>query len=213
VRTGRKVCETAHLLAAGLWLGTLVMAGVTAAVMFTSMRTLEPELGRFAAYTGDQSNLGAGFLQNRIFLAGDVIQFVCATLVLATTIAMLAFFGLPLRRISSAVRLFALGAVMILASYQLFVLSPRMQTNVERYWQAAEAGENDAAESARLAFSADHPTASRVLGATALSVAILLAAGAWSAASAAQPERAPRPASRSGLEEPGLARGKGVRRS
>lgn len=210
VRPGRKACETVHILAAGLWLGTLVMSGVTAAVMFTTMRTLDPEFGRFAAYAGDQSNIGAGFIQNRIFLAGDVVQFIAATLVLATMIAMLAFFGLPLRRISSAVRLFALGAAMILASYQLFVLSPRMQANVSQYWQEAEAGNNDAAEAARVAFEADHPTASRTLGATALFTAILLASGAWSAASAAEPEKPEVPRSKSGLEQPGLARRKGI---
>jgi len=208
---GRKVLETVHQLFAGLWLGALAMSIITAGILFTTMRTLEPEFGKFAAYAGDQSNIGAGFIQNRVFLAGDIVQYVAATATLATTIAMLVFCRFPLRRVSSGVRLFALGAAVLLTSYQLFVLRPRMADNVRAYWAAAEAGNSDAAEAARDAFNADHPAASNAMGGTALAVAVLLGAGAWSAASAGERERpaGARSGSASGLEEPGLSRGRG----
>lgn len=171
-------------MAAGLWLGALVMAGATAGILFTTMRTLGPSFDLFAAYSGDQSNLGAGFLQNRVFLALDAIQFGAATLILATTIAGIAFFRLPLRRVSSAIRLVALGIAMVLLSFHLFVLTPRMQSNALDYWAAAERGDAAQAETSYAAFDADHPTARRVLMGTMLSVLVLLTSGVWGAMSA-----------------------------
>ena len=147
------------------------MAGATAGILFTNMRTLDPLFGVFGSYTGDQSNIGAGFLQNRVFLA------------LVATIGLIVLCGLPVRRPSSVVRLLSLGAAMTLVSYHLFVLTPRMQENAQAYWAAAEAGENEAAAAAHDRFDADHPTARRVLGGLSISVACLLASGAWSAAS------------------------------
>jgi hypothetical protein len=201
---GRKSAESVFLLCAGLWLGSLVMTGATAGILFSTMRTLEPSFGRFAAYEGPHSNLGAGVVQNRIFLAGDVVQFIGATGTLASTIALLTLFALPLRRISTGIRLFAQGAAMLLVSFHLFVLVPRMQENAEAYWSAAEGGDLAAAALASDAFQADHPTATRVLISTAVVVAVLLVSGAWSAASAGQGEgrtrRGPAP------EEPRLVR-------
>lgn len=200
---GRKIAEGVFTLSAGLWLGSLVMTGATAGILFSTMRTLEPTFGRFAAYEGPHSNLGAGVIQNRIFLAGDVVQFIGATGTLASTIALLAFFALPLRRFSTAVRLVAQGAAMLLVSYHLFVLVPRMQENAEAYWSAAERGDMEAAALASDAFQADHPTATRVLISTTVVVAVLLVSGAWSASSAGQGGAARRGA---GPEEPRLVR-------
>lgn len=192
------------MLCAGLWLGSLVMTGATAGILFSTMRTLEPSFGRFAAYEGPHSALGAGVIQNRIFLAGDVVQFIGATGTLASTIALLAFFALPLRRISTAARLVAQGAAMLLVSFHLFVLVPRMQENAEAYWSAAEAGDMHGAALAADAFRADHPTATRVLISTTVVVAVLLVSGAWSVASAGHGESRGRRGS--GPEEPRLAR-------
>lgn len=209
ITRGRKVCETIHQMSAGLWFGSLIMAAATAGILFGTMRSLEPSLGRFAAYAGPHSDLGAGFIQNRVFLAADAVQFIGAMGTLASSVMMIAFFGLPLRRISTGVRLAALGAAMILVSFQFFVLAPRMQQHSGEYWRAAEAGQMDAAHAAYDAFIADHPTARNVMAGTTLAVAVLLGAGAWSGASAGEPERRgperPRPAG--GLETPRLARG------
>ncbi len=180
----RPLAETVHALAGGLWLGSLVMSAAAAGLLFGTMRSLEPSFGAFAAYAGPQSDLGAGFIQNKIFLAGDIIQFIGACGVLGATAVLIAFCGLPIRRISTGIRLFALGSAMTLVSYHLFILTPRMQTNAQAYWRAAEAGDMDAAEKARDAFNADHPTARNEMLATTVSVALLLGAGAWSAASA-----------------------------
>jgi len=196
-----------------MWLGALVMSGATAGIMFTTMRKLGPTFQLFSAYEGDQSNLGAGIIQNEVFLALDAIQFGSATLVLATTIAGIVFFRFPIRRASSVVRLLALGAAMMLISFHLFVLVPRMQSNALAYWSAAEHGETAAAETAHEAFEADHPTARFVLMGTMFSVLVLLASGVWGAASAGEAETVKPQAkpSKPGREEPALARKGGVR--
>lgn len=211
VGTGRKICETIHAVAAGLWLGALVMAGATAGILFTTMRTLDPSFALFAAHPEDQSNLGAGFLQNRVFLALDAVQFGSATLVLVTTLAAIVLCRLPIRRVSTVVRMLALGAAMILLSYHLFVLTPRMQSNAQDYWSSAQQGEIEAARAAHDAFDADHPRARQVLMGTMVAVLTLLASGVWSAASASEPE-GPEPERRKATgsgpprEEPALAK-------
>ena len=163
----------------------------------------------FSAYAGPQSDLGAGVIQNKVFLAGDVVQFIGATGALASTIVLIAFCGLPLRRVSTVIRLFALGAAMILVSYHLFILVPRMQDNAVAYWSAAEAGEMATAEAAYAAFQADHPTARNEMVATTIAVALMLGAGAWSAASSGAGERSRRESPPSSLEEPKLTRAAG----
>ncbi len=210
--TLRSGFETVHAVAAGLWLGALVMAGATAGLLFTHMRTLEPAFGVFENYAGDQSNIGAGFLQNRVFLALDFVQYGSATLALFATIGIIVLCKLPIRRASSVVRLLALGSAMILVSYHLFVLTPRMQENAQQYWSAAEAGENESAATAYAAFDADHPRARQTLMGLTVAVLALLASGAWSAASSAgerpDPPTTPRSGPRTkadGREEPRLA--------
>jgi hypothetical protein len=187
VPAGRKLFETLHALASGVWLGALVMSGATAGILFTTMPDLEPSFGLFAGYTGDMNTIGAGFIQNRVFLALDLVQYGCATLVLVSTIALLTVLGLPIRGASSVVRLLALGAAMTLLSFHLFVLTPRMQANAQDYWAAAQAGENEIAAASLAAFDADHPTARRVLTGLTGSVFVLLIAGAWSGFSASEP--------------------------
>ena len=48
----RRLLETVHLTFAGLWLGSLVMTGVAAAVIFPVARGLDPQLPAFSEYTG-----------------------------------------------------------------------------------------------------------------------------------------------------------------
>ena len=204
----RKILESVHVTAAGVWTGVLVMAGGSAAVLFPEMRSLEPRLPAYAAYEGEHWRLAAGIVQNEVFKIADVAQFALATVSLATILGMLVFGGLPTRRLSTALRIVVLCAAMSLTSYHLFILGPRMQASARVYWDAARAGDNTTAAGAQAAFNADHPTASRVLGTTAISTLALTVLGVWSAASAGDPPRG-----RGGNnakrahEEPALARG------
>ncbi|MEL6330425.1 MAG: hypothetical protein AAFR38_12270 [Planctomycetota bacterium] len=208
IAPGRKLAETIHLTAAGLWLGTLVMTGATAAVMFGTSRELGPMLPEFAAYDGSHADLLAGAIQNQVFKLSDIIQFACATLCLASMIALIAFLKLPVRTISTAVRLCSLGLALGIFSYYLMILTPRMQTNLKQYYDAARLGQLETAAEARARFDADHPTASNSLIGTTIAVLLVLGGGAWSATSAGT-IRELEPGTRRGgsLEEPKLARG------
>jgi len=198
--TPHRVCETLHLTALGLWLGSMVMVGIVAAVMFTTTPDLEPTLAPFTGYEGDHARLAAGYIQARVFVIHDVVQFACATLALATMVCLMAFFGLPSRRWSSAARLVPLLAAITGLAFHLLVLAPRMDTNLERYHAEARAGNTDAAEDARAEFDADHPTATRIYSVITASVAFSLVAGLWVATGPAlrDPKR----------EDPALLRGK-----
>ncbi|MEM0983262.1 MAG: hypothetical protein AAGI17_04860 [Planctomycetota bacterium] len=178
----RKVLEAIHVTAAGIWVGVLVLAGASAAILFPKMKELAPRLPDFEAYRPEAHwRLAAGITQNEIFKVADIAQFALATACLATLIAMLVFGGLDTKKWSTGVRITLLTIAMSLLSYNLFFLAPRMQANATTYWEAARTGEVETADAAYAAFDADHPTASRVLGGTAIAVLGVTIAGAWSA--------------------------------
>ncbi|MFI4898046.1 MAG: hypothetical protein ACIARR_09490 [Phycisphaerales bacterium JB059] len=187
--TPHRVVESLHIVAAAIWLAALVMGGVLAAIIFSTTPTLDPSLGRFDAYPGDHANLLAGYIQNRVFLVGDVLQFVGGAVCLATMLGLILFFRFPTRRIGGAARLVLLSAAISVLSYHLLVLQPRMATNLRTFYAHAEAGEVEDAEAARDAFIADHPTATNVHKALFVLVLGVFVAGVWSAT--APPVREP----------------------
>jgi hypothetical protein len=209
---GRATAETIHLTALGLWLGALVMAGAAAAIIFPTMKALKPQLPDYSGYTGDHWMIAAGQPAAKIFLAADIVQFVCATLAIITAGVLLFVSHISLRRPSALVRVLALVAAIGLLGFHSIYLAPRMQLNMRGHWEAAIQGNNTEAAKFKDVFAADHPLASRLMGATAIAVLISLAAGAWSATTsgvAPPAERAPRPsASPSRYEEPALLKGR-----
>lgn len=183
--TAARVCETVHLLALAVWFGAIAMSAVVAAVVFPLMRDLDPTLGAYPAYTGDHAVLAGGHVGNRVFMIADIVQFACAMAVLGTTIALIGFLGWSTRRIATAVRLIAVGGAVLVVSYHLMVLAPRMSQNLAEHWAHAQAGRTAEAEAARGAFNTDHPKARNTLAGTGGFVLIAFVAGAW----AVQPRR------------------------
>ncbi len=207
---GHRLCETIHLAAAGVWLGALLISGGVAAIIFRQMRDLDPELGKFGAYTGDHATLAAGYVQNEVFKLTDVTQFAAALACLATMIVLIAFYRLPLRSLGGAVRLVSLMAALSALSYSMLVLVMRMNENLRLFYTHAEAGENDLATQYLDAFNADHPTATNVFAAITIAVFVTFVSGLWNVAG---PVRREGPIGRpkakpSQLEEPALAKGK-----
>ncbi len=204
----RKLADTLHTAALGVWLGVVLMAGAAAAVIFPTVKALNPSLPAFAAYTGDHWMIAAGRVADRTFAVSDAAQFVCA---------LLAGLGLVLgrpigdaswRTARSALRITFLSGALTALAYQLFVLAPRMNANLQAHWAAAAVGDDARAQTLREVFTADHPTASATLGMIAVLVAICLGLAAWPGAT---PGRAggssPTPAAAPRLEVPALARG------
>lgn len=176
-----RLAETVHLLSLSGWLGAVVMSGVVAAVIFPLMRTLDPTLGAYPSFTGDHSNLAAGRVAARVFLISDAAQFALATLALVSLAVLIVRGAITNRRWGHGLRILALSVAITTLSYHLMILGPRMDSNLHAYWASAQAGNNEAAETARLAFNDDHPKASRSLGILAVSVGLCLVSGLWSA--------------------------------
>ena len=213
VPMARRVFETVHLTAIGVWLGAVVATGVFAAIVFGATRELDPTVPAFSAYQGSHADLIAGFVQNRVFVAVDAAQFVCGFLALASLIGLLTVGKLPLNRWSSGLRIVGVALAMGALSYYLLVLTPRMTQNVQLYWSAAEAGDADAAAKHKAAFDADHPAASTSLKAVAGALSLAMVTGAFSAATggvatptAARARKSASERPKPTLEEPELAR-------
>lgn len=176
-----RIGETLHLTALALWSGALFGAGVAAAVAFPTMRSLEPTLGVYPAYTGDHWMLGAGRVAARVFLIADGVQLVAA-LAAVVGFALAAFAGPRRRSWTQFFRAALLGAALLLAAWHLLIQGPRMDGDLRAYWNAAAGGDNEAALRHQEAFSAQHPGASRTMGATFAATLAGLTLGAWSLA-------------------------------
>ncbi|MEZ6235253.1 MAG: hypothetical protein R3B68_13775 [Phycisphaerales bacterium] len=170
------VFEIVHVVALAMWLGGVVMAGLAAAIIFPTVRSLEPRLATYPDYTGDHWMLAAGKVAARIFHATDIAQGVCGVLAVVSA-AVLGLSGtIAYRRPAGLVWLGGLIASVGVLAASLLWLRPRMDANLHAYWDAALAGNNPVAETARRAFSADHPLASNLMAATAACVLATLIA-------------------------------------
>lgn len=200
---GRKLCECLHVLALGLWLGVLVMAGAVAAQVFPQMKAMDPHVPEFEAYTGDHWLIVAGAVGEFTFLTADFIQFGCVVLAILTLLASIIAFGLPLARISTMIRAGLLGIGVMLVAYEIFVLAPEMNLNLKQYWAAAKDGNMAEAQRFRDAFMANHPLSRNVLAGCTLAAFASIIASVWSIAEGG-------PASGSGAspyQTPALKRG------
>lgn len=175
-----RVAEVVHLLGLAAWMAALLTGALVAGIIFTTMRPLEPTFGYFAAYPEPHADLGAGFIQARVFLAADSIQFVGASLAILAFIVSVVARG-AVARPSTLLRGTLLASAVAIFSYHYFVLAPRMQNNSALYWEAARAGQVEEAAQYHNDFMADHPASVRVHGATSIFVFVTFVASAWSA--------------------------------
>ena len=174
-----QICRAVHSAALGIWLGALLVAGASAAMIFPLAREIGPVLPSFAKYTGDHAILVGGMFAQRVFFAADVVQFVCATLAILT-LGIIAI--LTLRRgrsmlVGARVAIFAI--TLCVFCWYFFMLTPGMQKALRLHYDAAQAGNNEAALQHKSAFDADHPRASTALSVIAGGVALSLVLSLW----------------------------------
>jgi len=198
MKPGRRVCESIHVAALGLWLGSLILTAASAAMLFPTMHKLEPTLPAYAGYTGPHWLIAGGHVVLRMFLALDVAQF-AAMLVSGITFGVaVMWLGLSMKRVSTFVRVALLMALVGLLSYRLGFFEPAMSENLRQYWLAAAAGDNENAQRLKTVFDAGHPMQSRLLGITAGLVLASLIAAIWSFARDDNDPETLAPASRKG---------------
>ncbi len=167
-----------HLLSLSIWLGSVAMSGVVAAIVFPLMRRLEPTLGAYGAYEGDHATLAGGLVASRVFFTVDTIQFVCASLALGS-IALLVAMGYSLNTPARVMRVLVLCMTLALLSYHLFFFMPSLTQTLNGYWDFAAAGDTAQADLFKDRFLASHSMASNLLGGLTLMVLINLALAAW----------------------------------
>lgn len=206
MRSWKAACETVHLLALSLWLGVVVSAGAFAAIVFPTMRGLDPHLPEFEKYQGEHWRIAGGRVAQQVFLLTDIAQFVCATVTIATLVCMLTLFGLPKRRTATVVRALSLGVALACAAGLIIIVAPQFNAALKLHWAAAAAG--NAAEAAKHKEVLDrlHPISSWLMSGTAGAVLVALLAGLWTATSGWREGTAlgDRPATASPYPEPSL---------
>lgn len=161
--TGRLLLLHAAVL--GLWAGSLAMAALTAAVAFPTMKRLDPSLPAYQAMPEGHWSIAAGHVANQVLTAAVWGQVVFAAGALLSFAAS-GRAGSPRGAVLRAAHGLLVLVAAVLVAFHASSLQPRMQQNVRAYWAAAEAGRTDEALGHKNAFDADHPLASRVMGAT-----------------------------------------------
>jgi hypothetical protein len=204
VNRGRLFLEFVHILALGMWLGTLGLAGATAGRTFVVMRHLDPALPGYAAFTGEHWSLAAGQVVQPMFVMVEIVQFAAMLIVGFTFVIAAAKFDLSLRRLSTFVRAFVLLFLIAVLSYRFFVLGPGMMQSLTTYWGAAGAGDTQRALEYKSIFDSAHALDRRLMMGTLLLVIGAIGAAGWSILDTG-PERQ-HPSRERELEEPLLAR-------
>ncbi len=193
MRRIRATLETIHLAALGVWVGGLIMTGAAAAIVFPTIRALNPELPDFSLYSDRHWAIAAGAAMERVFAACDILQAICAVTAALTLIAALAIGALSARRTTTMLRGFFLAAACVTLAYSALFLTPRMTNHMDSFRNAAREGRTADADEHRAAFDAFHPQASALLKATTLLAAAAFITGLWAAAGGDPARRGARP--------------------
>jgi len=224
--TPRAFAATVHLLALSLWAGVLLSTGAAAAILFPTMKQLDPSLPAYANYTGQHWLLAAGHAAEKLFLIADIVQFICALLAIISFIALFITAASAkhtpahtnISRLGLLARGTALGVALACLAGNLVIVAPAMNRALRAYREAAQQGLTDQALAHQAAFSELHPVASNLLIATTIATITALIMGIWWLAKSAnnqQPIATNHPPTsspqRPKLEEPTLAKAGGLK--
>lgn len=190
MRVARAISETIHLTVLGVWGGAMIMIGVTAAIGFPTMKALDPKLPEYAQFSGDHWMIAAGKVMNKAFLVSDWIGVVCAVLAAITLVVVLVGTRTRFARPATVLRTVALAAAIAALVYSVGVLRPHMQHELRAFWDAARAGDNQAAAIHQKAFDEMHPQASFLIVAQLVLALWALGTGGYAAVTESDWKRA-----------------------
>ncbi len=173
-----RIAQILHLVVLSIWLGSVTMSGIVAAIVFPLMRTLEPTLASYPNYEGNHALLAGGLVASRVFFVVDTIQFICAAFALLTCSIMIVT-GYHINTIARLLRIMVLCATLALLSYHLFIFMPKLTMTLQGYWDFAAAGDTEQADMFKDRFLASHTAASRLLGTLTITVLINIILAGW----------------------------------
>ena len=177
-KTASRIAQITHLVALSIWLGSVAMSGVVAAIVFPLMRTLEPTLASYPNYEGDHSLLAGGLIASKVFFTVDLIQFVCASLALATLVILIVS-GWSINTIPRLLRVMVLCATLALLSYHIFIFMPQLTLTLQGYWDFAASGDTVQADHLKDRFLESHSAVSRILGTLTIAVLLNIILAGW----------------------------------
>jgi hypothetical protein len=180
-----------HLFILALWLGLILAIGASAAVIFPAIKSLDPSIPDYAAYTGEHWLLLAGVPASRLFAGLDGLSVAALFLAVLTAFLM----QRESEKMWVLVARWALLALLAAAViYQTSVFHPKMFGELTKYWDAAKLGDNTLANTHRDAFRALHPDSTTLLATVAALITFLAILTMSAMARKPEPEdRASRP--------------------
>jgi hypothetical protein len=174
-----KCCNVFYWLALTVWVSVLASGAVAAAGVFGKLTQLDVTLGAFSQYDPSaHGRLVAGMVMEPIFTFIDLMQFLAGAIVVLALLAQVTVFGMPLRRAANAMRILCIAAAATLLIIRAAIITPSMNHELRAYWAAAQAGNEEAAQSHRAAFDAKHPVVTTMFQATMILLLIAVAASA-----------------------------------
>ncbi|MHC4130209.1 MAG: hypothetical protein ACYSWT_08530 [Planctomycetota bacterium] len=192
-----KACLVVYWLSLVVWLAALAAAGLCALYTFGTLGSTPLVLEQFATYPApEHGKIAAGLVMADLFFTVDCVQFVAIPAALIMLGLQLTVLGLPARRPSNLIRLGCGVLAAGLFAYYAVAVAPPLNGALRAYWDAAAAGDLEAAGRGRDLVAAYHSTARVVLQ---LNLALVTGAVAASAVALGPSAR-----SKSGLPEPQL---------
>jgi hypothetical protein len=195
--TWLKACLVAYWLSLCVWIAALGAAGLSAVHAFGTLPSTPLVMERFDGYPArEHGTIAAGLVMADLFVTVDFVQFAAIPLALITLGLQLTVFGLPARRPANMARLGCLVLGAGLFAWYAVAVAPPLNGALHAFWDAAAAGDLEAASRQRDLVGAYHSTARLVL-----QLNLVLVAGAVAASAIAL---APGPGRGRGLPEPEL---------
>lgn len=145
----------------GAWALVIVMSGGMAAVIFPTMKQLDPVLPEFVSTPGDHWSLAAGLVMRKVFFISDIAQLIFAMVaVVSLTIVLKASeIGIFARRLLSLS--LAVSCIAMLTS--AFWLSPALRRDMDAALIAGRAGNSIAMKASRTQFAEKHKFATTLM--------------------------------------------------
>ncbi len=158
------------------WTAAIIAPAATAMSAFTSLPTMDVTTDRIDPFFGDDAEGAgrfiAGYVTHPVFQISDRVQLGCAVIGVAL---LLLRRGAPVGRPKSLPRRLATGTMLLsvgFLAWYLVGISPSVESTLEAWRSAVDAGDRDAATAAYAAFDPWHRAAER--GMSLILVAVLL---------------------------------------
>jgi len=147
-----------YWLALTIWIAALVAPAAAGIAVFNVLPEMNATFPEFSAATApNQASIAGGQIVNPLFITSDVVQLICAVIVLFM-LGIEQFFWRPARRTkANYVRIPAILIAALLTLVEICFLGPTSRHHLYAYWDAINQGSMDVAMEAKAAFDVLHP--------------------------------------------------------